>query len=301
MINELLKEIGTVKAKDEKEFSKSLNAYLKGDKLEACIKDFWKNREDNKTAVREKYPSLMQQLTFYFILLQDINNIINETYKNKKDKDLIKQRINVCGKLYNKSLQIFIDIFGLLENGSVLNAFLLWRAIYENYIVSNYTASGAEEEAKLFNEYEIVQKNKLLNIKLTKEEKAKFVKKYGKDFETNDYCWAKNIKGKKTFLKIVRLVKEKKLYKYYQLSGYIGHSSSFSVNNGIVYDQKPVNNITGFSAEEVTKSLNVFINVMSEFANLMIEKYLDDKKQKETLKKLVSYYSKEIDKKWKKL
>ena len=39
---------------------------------------------------------------------------------------------------------------------------------------------------------------------------------------------------------------------------------------------------------------------MSEFANLMIENFIDDKKQKETVKKLVTHYAREIDRKWKK-
>jgi len=191
-------------------------------------------------------------------------------------------------------------MFALLDNGSMMNSFLLWRSIYENYIIACYIAKGTEEEAKLFNEYETVQKNKLTGVKLTKAEKEKFAKKYGRDFECNDLCFAKNMKGKKVFIKFVRLAKEKRLYKYYLMSSYIGLSSSFSVDNGITYDPKAANKKIGFYAEEVTKSINAYISLINEFASLMIDNYIDDKKQKETVKKLVMHYGREIDKKWKK-
>jgi len=298
MINEILKE--TIKIKDGKEFSKGLNAYLNGEKLETSIKDFWNNRESNNTAIKGKFTIMTQQLSFLFLILQDINGFIKQSLENKKDKDTIKQRITACNKLYNKSLQTFIDMFGLLDNGSMMNSFLLWHSIYENYIIASYIVKGTEEEAKLFNEYETVQKNKLTGVKLTKEEKEKFAKKYGRDFESNDLCFAKNMKGKKTFIKFVRLAKEKRLYKYYMMSSYAGLSNAFSVDNGITYDPKAANKKIGFYFEDVTKSINAYINLLSEFANMMIDNFIDDKKQKETVKKLVSHYGREIDRKWKK-
>jgi len=298
MINEILKE--TVKIKDDKELAKGFNLYLKGEKLETSIKDFWNSRENNNTAIKDKFNVMIKQLSFFFLILQDINGCIKQSIENKKDKDTIKQRITACNKLYNKSLQTYIDMFGLLDNGSMMNSFLLWRSIYENYIIACYIAKGTEEEAKLFNEYETVQKNKLTGVKLTKEEKEKFAKKYGRDFESNDLCFAKNMKGKKTFIKFVRLAKEKRLYKYYLMSSYVGLSNAFSVDNGITYEPKATNKKIGFYAEEVTKSINAYINLLTEFANMMIENYIDDKKQKETVKKIVSHFGREIDKKWKK-
>ena len=300
MINEIIKEVGAAKAKDEKEFAKELSLYLKSEKLEAGIKDFWNGRENNQSAVKEKYGLMIQQLSLLFLLLQDINGFVKQSIDGKKDKDTIKQRLNACNKLYNKSLQTFIDMFGLLDNGSMMNSFLLWRSIYENYIIACYIVRGTEEEAKLFIEYETVQKNKLTGVKLTKEEKEKFAKKYGRDFESNDLCFAKNMKGKKTFIKFVRLAKEKRLYKYYLMAGFVGLSNAFSVDNGIVYDPRAANKQIGFYNEEVTKGINAYISLLSEFANLMIENYIDDKKQKETVKKLVVHFGREIDRKWKK-
>jgi len=300
MINEILKEIGTAKTNDDKEFAKELKIYLKGEKLDASIKDFWNGRENNQSAIKDKYDIMIKQLSFFFSILQDIKSFIKQSLDSKKDKDTIKQRINACNKLYNKSLQTFIDMFGLLDNGSMMNTFLLWRSIYENYIIACYIAKGTEEEARLFNEYETVQKNKLTGVKLSKEEKEKFAKKYGRDYESNDLCFAKSMKGKKTFIKFVRLAKEKRLYKYYMMASFVGLSSSFSVNNGIVYDPKAANKKIGFYAEEVGKSISVYISLMSEFANLMIDNYIDDKKQKETVRKFVVHYGREIDRKWKK-
>jgi hypothetical protein len=298
MIYEILKE--TIKIKDEKELTKTLNVYLKSEKLKTSINDFWNGRETNQSTVKDKYPNMIQQLSFLFLIFQDINGFIKQSLDNKKDKDTIKQRITACNKLYNKSLQTFIDMFALLDNGSMMNSFLLWRSIYENYIIACYIAKGTEEEAKLFNEYETVQKNKLTGVKLRKEEKEIFAKKYGRDFESNDLCFAKNMKGKKVFIKFVRLAKEKKLYKYYMMASYVGLSNAFNVDNGITYNPKAANKKIGFYAEEVIKSINAYINLLSEFANMMIENYIDDKKQKETVKKLVSHFGKEIDRKWKK-
>jgi len=300
MINEILKDIVAAKAKDEKEFTKELSLYLKSEKLETSIKDIWDGRENNQFAVKEKYGLMIRHLSFLFLLLQDISGFVKQSFDAKKDKDTIKQRINACNKLYNKSLQTFIDMFSLLDNGSMINSFLLWRSIYENYIIACYISKGTEEEAKLFNEYETVQKNKLTGVKLTKEEKEKFAKKYGRDFESNDLCFAKNMKGKKTFIKFVRLAKEKRLYKYYLMASFVGLSNAFSVDNGIVFDPKMANKKIGFYNEEVSKGINAYISLLSEFANLMIENFIDDKKQKETVKKLVVHYGREIDRKWKK-
>jgi len=299
MITEMLKEIGSAKTKDDKEFLKELNLYLKGEKLNGVIKSFWSNRETNNAKINEKYPNLIQQLSLYYLLLQDVNGFVKASFESKKNKDEIKNRLNACTKLYNKSLQVFLDMFGLLESGSGLNAFLLWRTIYENFVISKYIVNGSEDEAKLFNEYEVVQKNKLLGIKLSKEEKLKFAKKFGRDYDSNDLCWAKNLRGKRLFIKIVRNIKEKKYYKYFLLSSYIGRTSSFSVNNVIVYNDKAANKSSVFSADDVTKGFTVFIGVLNEFAGLMIE-YLDDKKQKETLVKMITHLGKQIDRKWKK-
>jgi len=301
MINEILKEIGSIKNKDDKELFKQLKVYLSGEKLENSIKSLWDSRENNKIAIQHKYPNLIKQMSFFALLLMDINYFKDASYKEKKEKAKIKYRYNVSAALYNKSLQTFLDVFGLLVNGSVSSTFLLWRSIYENFVISKYLVNSTEEEANLFNDYEIIQRYKLIGKKPTKEEREVYVKKFGRDFETNDYCWAKSLRGKKTFLKVVRSIKENKLFKFYLLSAYQGHSSSFTVNKGFEYHENSSDiNRIGFYPDEVTKSLNAFIAVMSEFANLMVDNYVDDKKSRETLKKLVLYYGKEIDKKWKK-
>jgi len=301
MINEILKEIGSTKNKDEKELNKSLKAYLSGEKLENSIKEFWDKRENGKTAIIRDYPGLIKHMTFFFLLLSDINDFKDASFKEKKDKAGIKHRFNVCSLLYNKSLQTILDIFGLLENGSVSSSFLLWRSIYENFVFSKYLINNTEEEAGLFNDYSAVQRKKILGQKISKDEKAAYGKKFGRDFETNDYCWAKGIRGKKTFLKIIRSIKENKLFKFYLLSAYLGNSGVFTVNKAIEYQESRAKNIPiGLNPDETTKSLNILITVMNEFAVLIIDNFIDDKKQKETLKKMVSFYCKEIDKKWKK-
>ena len=85
MINEILKETG--KIKDDKELAKGFNIYLKGEKLETSIKEFWNGRETNQSAVKDKYPNMVQQLSFFYLLLQDINGFIKQSYDSKKYND----------------------------------------------------------------------------------------------------------------------------------------------------------------------------------------------------------------------
>jgi len=81
MINEILKETG--KIKDDKELAKTLIVYLKGEKLETSIKDFWNGRETNQTVIKNKFPNMILQLSLYFLLLQDINSF-REIYRKWK-------------------------------------------------------------------------------------------------------------------------------------------------------------------------------------------------------------------------
>jgi len=60
MINEILKETG--KIRDDKELAKELNLFLKGEKMETSIKDFWNGRETNQTIMKNKFPNMIQQL-----------------------------------------------------------------------------------------------------------------------------------------------------------------------------------------------------------------------------------------------
>lgn len=299
MIKKILAEVGHKEIKSDNEFLKRLNNLLKGEKLDLIINDFWKYRENIKNTIQENYPNLIKQLTFLFLIIHDLNEWIRKSYEARKDKEKIKYRINVCGKLFNKSLQTFIDIFGLLENGSVMNTYVLWRTIYENFVVSKYLIEGTENEANLFNEYEVVQSYKLLNEKITPEQKEIFINKYSKDFN-NDYSWAVGIKGRKSFIKIIRKVKEKKYYKFYLYASYIGHSSSFSVNRGIIYQDKTANtNMVGYNTEDLTISLNTFITLMCDYAYFMIDNFIDNKNDKTVLKTVITHYGRKIDRNWK--
>jgi len=52
MISEILKK--TAKIKDDKELVKCFNLYLKGEKPENSIKDFWDSRKNNNTTIKRK-------------------------------------------------------------------------------------------------------------------------------------------------------------------------------------------------------------------------------------------------------
>ena len=295
MINTIINDIGSEKVTKKDIFIENLYSYINGDKLEFIIKDFWNYRNKTKKNIEKNHIKLFKQLSFFFLLLQDINNFTEMFFDKYPNKDKIKYRINVCLKLYNKALQTFIDSFGLLENGSIGNTYLLWRSIYENYVIALYLINGPEEEAELFNDYAIIQENKLFNKKPTKEEKEKYVNKFGKNYG-NDYCWAKRIKGIKTFKNIIEYVKEKEFYPFYILSTFIGHSSSFSLNKGI-FSQDRISNIQmiGFYPDQVVKTINTYISLLTVFSKLILNNFVDEE-NREIIEKLIDYFGVEIDK-----
>jgi len=84
------------------------------------------------------------------------------------------------------------------------------------------------------------------------------------------------------------------------INGFIKQSLDGKKDKDTIKQRIYINKKIGFYIEEVTESINSYISLMSEFANLMIDNYIDDKKQKKTVKKLVNHYGKEIDRKWKK-
>jgi hypothetical protein len=299
MIDEIIEEIGDSKKKPtQEEFLAKLNSFLKGKKLDKIINDFFNYRNKTKGEIIENYPSLIKELAFFFLFLEDINNFINISFEENNRTDKIKYRINVCSKLYNKSLQTFIDIFGLLENGSVSNVYLLWRSIYENYVITKYLIDGPEEESKLFNEHKIIQEKRLLNKGFTDEEVERFTKLFGKDFK-NDFSWAKRIKGIKTINKIIKYINENTHYQFYILSTLIGHSSSFSVNRGIIsQDEIPNTAMIGYFPDNVTHQVNLLLTTLTDYAKVLLEHFVN-KDYRLLIERLLDYYGVEIDKKYK--
>ena len=300
MINEIVEEIGSSKEEPSKEiFLAKINSFLEGRKLDEMIHNFWEYRNKIKVEINENYISLIKELSFFFLFLEDINNFIKISFEENKNKEEIKYRINVCSKLYNKSLQTFIDIFGLLENGSISNVYLLWRSIYENYIITKYLVDGPEEEAKLFNEHKIIQEKRLLAKEFTGEEIEKFIKLFGKDFK-NDFCWAKRINGKKTIYKIIKYINENTYYPFYILSTLIGHSSSFSVNRGIIYqDEIPNTSMIGYFPEKVAHQINLLITTLTDYAKLLLKHFVNED-YRILIEKLLDYFGFEINKKYEK-
>ncbi|GHU57626.1 hypothetical protein FACS189444_0010 [Spirochaetia bacterium] len=197
--------------------------------------------------------------------------------------------------MFNKSLQTFMDSFSLYEHGSINSTYLLWRSIYENYVITLYLIDGPEEEAKLFNLYGNIQLGKLLKSQMTKEQKDNIVKLFGEDFN-NDYCWAKRISGTKSFSKIVKYTKEKDHYGFYKLSTYIGHSTSLSVNKKMLFQDNISNTeMIGYFPDEATHSLNTFLTLLTNYSKIILNKFADEKHSK-LLSILIEHFAIEIDK-----
>jgi ribosomal protein S25 len=202
-------------------------------------------------------------------------------YEKHKDEN-IKFRINTCGKLYLKSIQTCIDLLTLFEKGSLTSSFLLWRSIYNDFVIAKFLANSEEEISSCYNEYAEIQKHFLFSgiNKLTEKEISESKKKYGKNLK-NNYNWAINIERKRDFDEIRKRIKEEKYYTEYKFASMYHHASSFSVNNSVFYDNEHHGNtnMLGYFSENIEIPYNLTVSVMKDFTDVMLEIFFNDERK----------------------
>jgi hypothetical protein len=264
-----------------KEFSKQIENLFYDTFIDKVNKDFIRYKLKREIEITKENNRLFKHFTFLIMFYNEIIENINAKYK-LDNNSFIKYRINTCEKLYLKSIQLCIDMLSLFEKGALVSSFLLWRSIYNDYVITKYLLQSGEEISECYNEFAKVQKYIILKDKsvLSDEEIKKYKEKYGN--LNNNFAWAINIKGLKNFMIIQNKVKEKKYCKEYKFSSMYHHASSFSVNNSIFYGDEDYGNtnMPGFFSGNIEIPYNLTVSLMKDFTDAMINFFLNDEKGK---------------------
>lgn len=80
--------------------------------------------------------------------LVEYNSRITTEHSDEIEENQYKCR--VLQLILNRSLQTFSAILSLLQNGFADQAYMLFRSLYENWIISTFISQSNEETAKLF-------------------------------------------------------------------------------------------------------------------------------------------------------
>jgi hypothetical protein len=291
----ITKLLDNVNIENEHDFKKRIGELFHDDFIDKVNDDFLKYKYEQEKKLKKENNRIFKYFTYLIMFYNEIIFYINEKYKHKKI-EFIKYRINTCEKIYFKSIQTCIDMLSLLEKGALTSSFLLWRSIYNDYVITKFLLKSGEDISECYNEYSRVQKHLLIkdDKDITTEELKEFKKKYGNNFY-NNFGWAININGIKNFDKIRKIVKETKYYNKYRFASMYHHSSPFSVNNSIFYgDDKHGNaNMLGLFSGNIEIPYNLTISLMKDFTDEMINFFLNDE-----FGKLISVFNKLLENKF---
>jgi len=281
IIKEILFLLEDSQTLSESELKGRINELLKGKKLHEEISSLKKYRLESKGKIAKVNSVKFQQYMMYFILADEVVDMIGESWRKSPDKDKTRYRINATIKLFNKTRQTMLDMLPLFEHGALPSCLVLWRSMYENYVFAKYLLASPDEESDRFNDYATIQ-----NGLMSKEYKAKhsakiegLLRKYGKDF-SEPFGWItvaklKNISG------VIKHTKEKEFADYYRFTSMQIHASPFSVNTSIFHEGEHGNNdMLGVFTEGMDLPFNLVITVMSRFIEMMICFFVTDEMMK---------------------
>lgn len=197
----------------------------------------------------------------YFLLYINICVIIYEKILEAIDEceQDLNSTIKVNISLYGLSIRRAQQIVDLLISGYIDGAMIIWRSLYENAVCLLILAINNNDElTERFIEHAFRNSNRKargyeanyedLKFKpLPKEtfdylekEKNRLIKKYGKEFISNDYGWANILfKGKANFRLLEEMIKLQRFRPYYTLCSEQIHSNfngfrSFMEDNRII-------------------------------------------------------------------
>lgn len=262
----------------QKAVQSKLNSLLKGEELHSLTKSFRDYRKTEKGKIQKEYANLFQQILLLVEVYNDILDIVrmNQDTSSETEQENPKYKIDAISSLYFRSTQTILDMISLLESGSLVPTIVLWRMIYENYIISKYLIKKPEEVSKRFNDHWIITENKLRNEKnQTIAEKAKaLINEYGPAYEDN-YGWAAKKNSKKgsyrAFATIHNVVKEKEYTEIYSFASDIIHSSSFSVNRPIFSDGEHGNTeMIGMFSDNIGLPVNWTLHLMKKYTDVLL-------------------------------
>jgi hypothetical protein len=262
----------------EEDELKKIERLFSADFMDKVNSDFnkYKIKEEMKLTIENN--TLTKRFTYLIMFCNEIALNIKAKYENDRNV-FIQYRMNTCGKIYYKSIQTCMDMLSLFEKGALPSSFLLWRSIYNDYVIAKFLSQSSENISECYNEYSRVQRYVLAKDKssLTEEEIKELRKKYGNNFN-NNYGWALNIKGNRNFNAIRKCINETKYYTEYKFSSMYHHASSFSVNNSVFFDNEKHSNVDmlGIFSKNIEIPYNLTVSLMKDFTDTMINTFLND-------------------------
>ena len=180
-------------------------------------------------------------------------------------------------------------MLALFENGALTTTLVLWRMLYENFIIASFLINNDDEMSLRFNDHVVIERFKLLKPK-TKEEHNEYNslrEKYGKQFK-QPYGWAMNSEDDsiRSFSDIRSKVSNDEFSDYYNFSSKITHASSLSVNKSFFSDNGHGNiNMLGIFSEGLELPYELTIRVMTKFAEMITLFFIEEgKSEREMIK-----------------
>lgn len=284
----------------QKEMQSKLNSLFKGNELHSLTKSFRDYRKTGKGKIQNNNTNLFHQFLLLIEIYTDIIEIIGENWHKSpaSTQDETKYKIYAVSCLFNKSTQTMLDMLTLLENGSLVPTLVLWRIIYENYIITKYLLSKPDNMSKRFNDHWYITENCLRKGKDESIAKkvVSLIDEYGPAYKDN-YGWAADKESKKgrfrAFAKIHNKVKEKEYSEIYSFASDIIHSSSFSVNRSIFTDGEHGNTeMIGMFSDNMGLPVNWTIHLMEKFAAELLNAFhFDDSGERIALRQVLEVLS----------
>jgi hypothetical protein len=189
-------------------------------------------------------------------------------------------------------------MLSLLESGSLVPTLVLWRIIYENYIISRYLLDNTDDMSERFNDHWLITENRIRKggNEAIASKIASLIEKYGPRYQDN-YGWAgskKNEKGRfNSFAAIHNQMKSKEFFEMYSFTSDIIHSSSYSVNRSIFSDGRYGNtDMIGTFFDDFRLPIEWTLQVMEKFVGIILEYfYFEDPYEKKSLCQIIEVLS----------
>lgn len=282
----LIREIDS----DDSGFKKKFYELFESDNVKELTKQLNDYIRKNKIKGRVLYPGKIELFKAFFLFINDINNRIFAV----TDEQIVtpfKFRRIVSTKLFLRSIRTSLDLISLIENGSSIGMLILWRSIYNDYVIAKFILSNEESTSESYLRFSSNQLAKLLSSEpaISKVISDELIKKIQK----NDYAWT-GLK-EKSFKGIVESIKEDKYYGHYQIASMYHHGSPFSVNHPLFQDEElDSTNSIAFLQKGIGYPHNLIVSTLADFTELMIDVFLSND-EKELLIAFTKIFAGKLD------
>jgi hypothetical protein len=260
---------------DIKEYQKKIKMMLNGATLHNSIKNVKDYRQKQKASLNKVRALKLQQYQFMIDYWSQVLESIGEGWRRDSNKDSSKYRINTSMKLFKKAINIVFEMLPLFEYGYSTSSLILWRSLYETYVISLYLINSNEIISKQFNDYENVSISSFCkNSNEVPKARQDIINQYPPDFKKS-YGWTlQNGNMLDSFNQIRKSVDESKFLDWYKLSCEIVHASSISVNT-FSSDTTNANKKThkAFTWENV---FDLVIELMGIYSTILVKTYIKD-------------------------